>query len=100
MYSPVDGTVVGLSDFVLDGERYGARIDIQPTAAPSRIVSVTRVRPDPSLTIGSTVTSSTAKLGTLIDLSRVEQQALARYTKDAGNHVSIEVRPAATLALP
>ena len=24
VYSPVDGTVVGLSDFVLDGERYGA----------------------------------------------------------------------------
>ena len=50
--------------------------------------------------VGSTVTASTAKLGTLLDLSRVEQQALAQYTKDAGNHVSIEVRPAATLALP
>jgi hypothetical protein len=100
VYSPVDGTVVGLSDYILDGERYGARIDIQPAAAPSLIVSVTRLRPDPSLTVGSTVTASTAKLGTLLDLSRVEQQALARYTKDAGNHVSIEVRPAATLALP
>ena len=42
----------------------------------------------------------TSPARTLLDLSRVEQQALARYTKDAGNHVSIEVRPAATLALP
>jgi hypothetical protein len=36
----------------------------------------------------------------VIDFSKVEQQALARYTQDAGNHVAIEVHPAATLAIP
>ena len=30
----------------------------------------------------------------------VEQQALARYTQDAGNHVSFEIHPAASLATP
>jgi hypothetical protein len=35
----------------------------------------------------------------VIDFARVERQALARVTQDAGNHVSIEVHPA-TLSLP
>ena len=34
-----------------------------------------------------------------IYLAKVEKQALARYTNDAGNHVSIELRPAASLVL-
>jgi hypothetical protein len=32
------------------------------------------------------------------DLSRVEQEALARYTNDAGNHVAVEVQPASGAA--
>ena len=44
--------------------------------------------------------ASSFLVGRLIDLSGVETQALARYTQDAGDHVSIEVRPAATLTLP
>ena len=35
----------------------------------------------------------------MIDLTGVERQSLAKFTNDAGNHVAIEVRPAATLAL-
>ncbi|MDQ3875218.1 MAG: M23 family metallopeptidase [Actinomycetota bacterium] len=100
VYSPVDGTVVGLTDFIRNGRVYGARIEVQPTAVPSVVVAVTRVRADPALTVGSSVSAATSKLGSLLDLSRVERQALARYSRDAGNHVSIEVHPAATLALP
>jgi hypothetical protein len=100
VYAPVDGTVVGISDYVLSGQQYGSRIDVQPAAAPSLLVSVTRLRPDPNLTVGSSVSSASSKLGVLLDLSRVEQQALARYTHDAGNHVSVEVRPATALTLP
>jgi len=100
VYSPVDGLVVGLNDLVLNGRAYGSRIEIQPSGAPSIVVSITHLRPDPSLTVGSTVTAVTSKIGTLIDFSAAERQALARYTQDAGNHVSLEVHPAATLALP
>ena len=35
----------------------------------------------------------------MLDLAPVERQALAGYTQDAGNHVSLEVFPAAALAL-
>ena len=40
------------------------------------------------------------ELGIVLDFSGVEQQSLAHFTNDAGNHVEIDVRPAATLTLP
>jgi hypothetical protein len=100
VYAPVDGTIVGISDYVLDGRVYGSRIDIQPSAAPSLVVSLTHLNPDPALTVGSAIAASSTKVGRVVDLSGVEKQALARYTQDAGNHVAIELRPAATLTLP
>jgi hypothetical protein len=100
VYAPVDGTIVGISDYILNGQPYGSRIDIQPSAAPSLVVSLTHLKPDPALTVGSAIAASTTKVGRVVDLSGVEQQALAKYTQDAGNHVSVELRPAATLSLP
>ena len=99
VYAPVDGTVVAFTPLLLNGREYGSRIDIQPTGSPSIVVSVSRLQPDPLLTVGSAVESGTSKLGTLIDFSGAERQALARYSRDAGNHAAIEVRPAATLPL-
>jgi hypothetical protein len=100
VYAPVDGTITGLTDYVVSGRKFGVRIDIQPTNAPSTVVSLTHVRADPALTVGSAVVAATSKIGTVIDLSSVEREALARYTRDAGNHVSIEVHQAASLASP
>jgi hypothetical protein len=100
VYAPVDGTVVGISDYVISGRKLGSRIDIQPSSAPSLVVSLTHLRSDPALTVGAAVTASSSKIGTVLDFSRVERQALARYTNDAGNHVSVEAHPAATLAVP
>jgi hypothetical protein len=95
VYSPVDGVVLGISPYVIDGKPYGSRIDIRPDDAPSVVVSLTHLRPDPSVAVGSSVASSTAKVGTVIDFSGVEQQSLARYTQDAGNHVAIQAYSAA-----
>ncbi|MFL5919206.1 MAG: hypothetical protein ACJ74L_12275 [Gaiellaceae bacterium] len=100
VYAPVDGTIVGISDYVLNGLTYGSRIDIQPASSPSLIVSLSHLTPDPALTVGSALAASSTKVGRIVDLSGVEKQALAKYTQDAGNHVSIELRPAATLNLP
>jgi hypothetical protein len=98
VYAPVDGTVLGISDYIISGRKRGARIDIQPSGAASIVVSLTHLRPDPALTVGSTVTAASSKVGTLLDFSDAERQALARYTNDAGNHVAVEVHPAATLS--
>jgi len=100
VYSPVDGTVIGLTPYIINGKRFGSEVDVQPTGAPSLVVAITHVKPDPSLTVGTSVAAGTSKLGVVVDFSRVEQQALARYTQDAGNHVEIEVRPAASVETP
>jgi len=100
VYSPVDGTVVGLRDYVLSNRVYGAQLDIRPSSAPSLVVTLTQLSPDPALTVGSAVAAGSSKVGTIVDLSGVERQALARYTQDAGNNVSLEVHPAATLSIP
>ena len=99
VYAPVDGVVVGISDYVISGKRLGSRVDIQPSSEPSLVVSLTHLRIDPSLSVGAAVTASSSKLGTVMDFSRFERQTLARYTQDAGNHVSLEVHPAATLSV-
>ena len=99
VYSPVDGSVVGISAVELNGRPYGSSIDIQPSGAPSLVVVVSQIRVDPSLQIGSPVTSGTSKIGDVMDFSHAEKQALARYTNDAGNHVSVEVHPSASLQI-
>jgi hypothetical protein len=99
VYAPVDGTIVGITPFVVAGSRFGSRIDIQPQSTPSVIVSLTQLRSDPALTVGDNVVSGRTKIGTVVDLSRVEHQALARYTNDAGNHVTVEVRTSAAVVL-
>jgi murein DD-endopeptidase MepM/ murein hydrolase activator NlpD len=100
VYAPVDGTVIAISDQVVNGRAYGVRIDIQPSGDPDVVVTLMNLRPDPALTVGSRVSAGLTKIGRLIDLSSVEQAALARYTHDKGQHVHIEVHAASSLATP
>jgi murein DD-endopeptidase MepM/ murein hydrolase activator NlpD len=99
VYAPVDGIVVSIDDVVLNGRVYGSHIDIQPSSAPSLVVTISHVRVDPSLAVGSPVTSAGSRLGSVVDFARAEHQALSRYTNDSGNHVVVEVHPSATLTL-
>lgn len=96
VYAPVGGEISAISAYVVSDRVVGARIDIRPTDAPSVIVSLTHVKPDPSLAVGTPVAASSSKLGTVVDMARYERQALARHTRDVGNNVAIEVYPAAT----
>ena len=100
VYAPVDGTVIAITDSVVNGKVYGVRIDIQPSGSPGVVVSLSNLRPDPALTVGSTVSSAKTKIGRVIDLSDVERAGLARYTQDNGQHVHIEVQPATALTSP
>ena len=100
VYSPIDGTVVALRDQIISGRKVGSEIELRPSSAPSLVVSIQNVRPDPSLTIGANVAAGSSKLGTVTDISRFEQQALERYAADGGNNVAIQVFPSATLGVP
>jgi hypothetical protein len=99
VYSPVDGTVVGLRPYLLDGKTYGAVLDVRPSADPSVVVSISHLRADPALTVGSPVAAGTSKIGSVMDFSGVERLALARYTQDAGNGVAVELYSSATVPL-
>ena len=92
VYAPLDGTIVAITPLVVDGRQFGVRLDIRSDAAPAVVVSISHLRPDPSLTVGSTVTASVSRIGTVLALSAVEQQALARFTQDDGDHVAISAR--------
>jgi hypothetical protein len=99
VYSPVDGTVLSIGSVILNGRSYGARIDVQPTGAPSLVVSISHVTVDPALVVGSPLTAGGSKLGSIVDFAGAERQSLAHYTNDSGNHVVVEVHPAAALSL-
>lgn len=100
IYAPVDGTIVAIDPVILNGKHYGSALQIQPSGAPSLTVTVAHLTPDPALVVGSPVTSGGTRLGQVLDFSQAEHQALSRYTNDAGNHVVVEVHPAATLQIP
>jgi murein DD-endopeptidase MepM/ murein hydrolase activator NlpD len=100
VYAPVDGSVMAVSEQIVNGKPYGVRIDIQPSGNPGVVVTLTNLREDPALTVGTTVSAGRTKIGSIIDLSSVEQAALARYTQDRGQHVHVEVHAAGSLAVP
>jgi hypothetical protein len=95
VYSPVEGTVVSISDFVIDGKAFGSRIDVRPSTSPSLIVTLSHLEADPSLAVGSPVLASSSKLGTVVNVATVERQALAKHAGAGGNNVAIDVHPAA-----
>jgi len=100
VYAPVDGTVIAISDRIVNGRAYGKRLDLQPSGNPGVVVSLVNIEIDPALTVGSSVVAARTKIGRVIDLSSVERAGLARYTNDVGQHVHLELHPAASLASP
>ena len=100
VYSPVDGSVVAIRDHVVSGRIVGAEIELRPTSAPSLVVAIENVRPDPALSVGANLAAGSSKLGTVTDISRHERQALERFATDGGNNVSIRVYPSASLGVP
>ncbi|MGI8606016.1 MAG: hypothetical protein ACR2L0_02510 [Gaiellaceae bacterium] len=100
VYAPVDGTIIAISDQIVNGRRFGVRIDLQPSGNPGYVVTLENLRVDPSLNVGTTVSAARSKIGRVIDLSSVERAGLARFTQDRGQHVHIEVHAAASLTSP
>jgi hypothetical protein len=94
VYTPVDGTIASIRPYVIDGRAHGSVIEIQPTSTPADVVTLTNVAPAPGIVVGTTVSAAKTKLGSVVDLSKVLTQELAKFTSDAGNHVHIEVGPA------
>lgn len=104
VYSPVDGVIAGVSDYVVSGRIEGYQVVITPAVAASGLVlrithlddRATGSRPS----VGTPVRAGVTPLGTVHDLSGVAEQELSRFTNDAGNHVDLELtRTEASLIL-
>jgi hypothetical protein len=85
--------------YIVNGKAYGSELQIQPQGAPTVVVSVTHLKVDPSLTVGSPLQAGSSKIGTVVDFTGAERQALAAHTQDAGNHVTLSAGPAAASGL-
>jgi murein DD-endopeptidase MepM/ murein hydrolase activator NlpD len=93
VYAPVDGVVVGVRPYILNGRRdLGSVIQIRPDKAPAVVLTLTAIdREGSGVDVGSRVTASTTRLGSIVDLSKVLEQTVASYTSDAGNHVALQL---------
>jgi murein DD-endopeptidase MepM/ murein hydrolase activator NlpD len=100
VYAPVDGTVIAISDRIINGRAYGKRIEIQPAGNPGVVVALVNLELDPALTVGKTVVAARTRLGQVIDLTSVEGAGLARYTQDNGQHLHMELHAAVSLVGP
>lgn len=100
VYAPVDGKVVQIVPYLINGYARGVQLDIRPDTDATVIVSMTRIAADPTLAIGKPLRAGVTRVGGIIDFSKLQKQKLAQYTQDAGNHVTIEVHPAAISVVP
>src|SRR5262249_11307265 len=55
VYSPIAGTVVGIHAYVIDGQKLGNVIELQPEGSPTAVVVVSHLAVDPALTVGAPV---------------------------------------------
>jgi hypothetical protein len=94
VYSPLDGKVTSIRPYVINGTTHGSVLEIQPTATPADVVTLTNLSTAAGIVVGSPVLAAKTRLGTIVDMSKVLSQEMAKYTSDAGNHVHIEVGPA------
>jgi hypothetical protein len=94
VYSPVDGTVVSVQPYVLNGSVRGSIVQIRPSDLAAVIVTVGNLDQHLQVDVGSPVHASVTPLGKIVDLSKLLHQTVANYTSDSGNHVSMQVSPA------
>ncbi len=92
VYAPIDGTVESVSDYELDGEVRGQLIELQPTGDGQTILVLRNLDADVDLEVGTTVTQSVTRLGTVRDMEGAIEAPLAAYTHDTGSGIDMYLR--------
>jgi murein DD-endopeptidase MepM/ murein hydrolase activator NlpD len=95
VYSPIDGEIASVGDYVISGRIEGYEIIVTPSVAVSGLVlrlthldePASGVRPS----VGTPVRAGTTPLGRVRDFSAVARQELSAFTSDNGNHVHMEL---------
>jgi hypothetical protein len=91
VYAPIEGTVEAITPYVLDGEVRGQLIQLQPRGDGQTIVVVRNLDADADLAVGTSVTPSVTRIGTVRDMEGAIDAPLADYTHDTGAGVDLYV---------
>ena len=94
VYSPVDGKVVSVRPYVIDGRGHGSVIEIQPTSTPADVVTMTNVATARGIVVGTSVSAATTLLGTVVDLSGASPRICASTSRTRATMSTVEVEPA------
>lgn len=95
VYAPVDGVVVSVADYKINGRIEGFEISIAPDVASRGVVVRMTHLDDPErggrLRVGQGVQAGETLVGRVRDFTSVGRQELSQFTSDSGNHVHIEL---------
>jgi murein DD-endopeptidase MepM/ murein hydrolase activator NlpD len=95
VYSPVDGVIESVADYVVSGRIEGYEVVIAPSVAASGLVLRLTHLDEPASgerpSVGTPVRAGQTPLGRVRDFSPVAQQEIAEFTNDSGNHVHMEL---------
>jgi hypothetical protein len=86
--SPVDGKVIAIKPYRILGRYADVEVDVQMTSDPSLLLVVTHIA-RPQVALGDVVAAGQSQLGQVRGLPSSLDQALSRYTSDAGDHVQL-----------
>jgi hypothetical protein len=89
VYAPIDGTVEAITPYELDGESRGVMLQLQPTGDSQTIVVLRNLDADVDLRVGTSVTQSVTRIGTVRDMQGAIAAPLADYTHDSGSGVDM-----------
>ena len=89
IYSPVDGVIASVSDYVISGRIEGYEVAIAPSVAASGLVLRLTHLDEPANaerpSVGTPVRAGATPLGRIRDFSPVARQQIAQFTSDSGN---------------
>jgi murein DD-endopeptidase MepM/ murein hydrolase activator NlpD len=95
VYSPVDGVIASVSDYVISGRIEGYEVAIAPSVAASGLVLRMAHLDEPAdaerPSVGTPVRAGATPLGRVRDFSPVARQEISELTSDSGNHVHMEL---------
>lgn len=111
VYSPVDGTVTGVEDYVVAGRTAGYQVDVSPKAASDVLVRIRHIVAVPSgrqatpvcgeagvekPRVGEILVAGVTCIGQVGNVADegivdVARPLVSKYVSDGGNHVHVEV---------
>lgn len=92
VYAPVDGEVVAIADYVVDGAVEGAIVQLQPPGGAQTIVAVRSIDADEEIAVGQTAEAGVTLIGYVRDTGEHLDRPLSDYTHDRGSGAELYVQ--------